>query len=236
MKFSAGFILLFTLPFTGCARGEVAEAAPQAASKARAREAVFSMQRLQETYRKAGSLEAKFQQEVFQASLARTKTSTGTLALQAPNRIHWEVNEPEPSLTVSNGKKLWYYTPGAGAAGQVVVRPASQIATQPLFRILMGSADLTKEFLVERQERIEGIVPGRAVTKVTLRPKRVKRWGDMERVTLTTESNYLISEVLIQGAAGNRTKITLQNQRLGTKLSPKLFDFSPPADAEIIQD
>lgn len=198
----------------------------------------FSTKRLQDTYRNAPSIEATFQQEVYQASLARTKTSSGKLALERPSRIHWEVLEPEKSLTISNGTKLWYYTPNAGVSGkgQVMERSARQIMQQPLFRILTGSADLTNEFTIEKQEQMAGIVRGGAVTKLTLMPKRAKLWGDMERVILTVDPNYLISKILIHSRSGNRTKITLQNQKVGSKLSPNLFDFSPPAGTEVLKD
>jgi outer membrane lipoprotein carrier protein len=218
------FFAFFLLPI-------IATAAPKAVIK-------FSTATLQETYRNAKTVTADIKQEVFQASLARTKSSSGNLAIETPNKIHWEITEPEKSLTVSNGKKIWYYTPNSGASGkgQVVEKNSGQIFNQPLFRILTGSADLTNEFTLEKEERIIGIVQGKSVTKLTLKPKKTRSWGDMERVVLTVESNYLISEVLILGSSGNRTKISLQNQQLGTKLSPKLFDFSPPAGAEILKD
>ncbi len=198
----------------------------------------LSTKQLQDTYRKAETVKADFQQEVFQASLARTKTSSGTLAIESPNKIHWEITAPEKSLTISNGRKLWYYTPNAGTSGkgQVIEKSSPLVFNQPLFRILTGSADLTKEFTVAKEQRLEGIVPHAAVTKLTLKPKRASAWGDTKEVELTVQSNYLISEVLIRGLSGNRTKISLQNQQLGTKLSPKLFDFSPPAGAELIKD
>ena len=221
---------------TSCAHSAPVDAAPKAV-KTKA-SLSFSTKRLQETYKKAQSIEATFQQEVYQASLARTKTSSGKLALERPSRVHWEVLVPEPSLTISNGTKLWYYTPNVGASGkgQVMVRSAKQLTEQPLFRILTGSADLTKEFKIDQVERLEGIVRGAAVTKLTLLPRRPKFWGDMEQIALTVDANYLISEVLIHNRSGNRTKITLQNQKVGPKLSPKLFDFSPPAGAEVLAD
>lgn len=197
-----------------------------------------SLAKLQISYRDAATLRADFVQEVFQATLARTKTSTGEIYLKKPNLFRWEVKEPEASHTVSDGKKLHYFTPNAGAKGkgQVIVRPSRDLTRQPLFQILTGTTALQEEFLVLKSERIDGIVAGESETRLTLQPKKSTHWQEVDEIALTVSSKYLISEINILHTSGNKTRIRLQNQTLGSKLSPKLFHFSAPQGAEVIQN
>lgn len=194
----------------------------------------FSLMKLHSSYKSTASLEASFVQEVYQASLARTKTSHGSLKLSKPNLVRWEIHEPEQSIMVSDGRKVSYFTPNARGKGkgQVIERKATELQRQPLFRILTGASPLDEEFKVESQAQIEG--KDQKLTELVLRPK--KPMGDLEKATLRVDSKYLIEELILETQSGNKTKITLQNQNLGAKLPSQLFDFKPPSDTEILRN
>lgn len=196
----------------------------------------FSLEKLQKSYKNTGSLEADFLQEVYQASLSKTKSSKGTLKLSKPNKVRWEIHEPEASVLVSNGRKVFYYTPDARGKGkgQVIPRSATELEKQPLFRILTGASPLTKEFKLLNQEQQPGIIEGEKWTQLTLKP--LKAMGDISQVLLKVNSKYLIQELITESETGNKTKITLQNQVLGAKLPAALFEFKPPADTEVLQN
>lgn len=194
----------------------------------------FSLEKLQQGYKKNASLEADFIQEVYQASLARTKTSKGTLKLSKPNLVRWEIHEPEASVLVSNGRTVFYYTPDARGKGkgQVIQKRTTELEKQPLFRILTGTSPLNKEFKVEKTEELPGATEGEKRIQITLKPR--KAMGDIDQVLLQVDGKYLIQELITQNQSGNKTKITLQNQVLGAKLPPALFEFKPPADTEVL--
>lgn len=196
----------------------------------------ISLDRLQSTYKSKASVEASFVQEVYQASLARIKTSKGNLRLSKPNFIRWEVEEPEASVMVSDGRKVSYFTPDARGKGkgQVIERKAAELEKQPLFRILTGNAPLTKEFTVVKEERVDGITKGEKLTNLSLKPK--KPMGDIQSLMLQVDGKYLIRELNLENENGNKTKITLQNQTLGDKLPPALFLFKAPEGTEVIQN
>lgn len=209
---------------------------PAYAKKKKAAEGSFSLAKLQSAYKKNASLEADFLQEVYQASLGRTKTSKGSLKLSKPNLARWEIYEPEASVMVSNGHKLSYYTPDARGKGkgQVIERKSAELASQPLFRILTGQSLLDKEFKIEKSTEIEGTPGGEKWTELTLKPQ--KKLGDIVAVALKVDPKYLIREMITESETGNKTKITLQNQVLGAKLPAALFEFKPPADTEVLQN
>lgn len=197
----------------------------------------FSVSKLHKSYKKASSVEADFVQEVFQASLARTKTSSGSLKLAKPNLVRWEIYEPEASVMVSDGSKVSYFTPDARGKGkgQVIIRKASELTRQPLFRILTGASALEKEFEVKKKEKVPGLTKeAKELTALTLEPR--KPMGDLKEAVLKVNSKYLIEELILETQSGNKTKITLQNQTLGAKLPRQLFEFKPPADTEVIRN
>lgn len=198
----------------------------------------FSLAKLQSKYKAAASLQADLVQEVYQAALARTKTSKGSLMLAKPNLVKWEITEPEANVMVSNGRRLWYYTPDAGGKnkGQVIIRKSAELERQPIFRILSGAASLSKEFNVVSQVDIsaKGLQGVSDWMEITLKPK--KSMGDLAGAKLKVSSKYLISELIIENLSGNKTKITLQNQSLGAKLPSVLFDFKPPQGTEVIKN
>ncbi|MGZ3693193.1 MAG: LolA family protein [Bdellovibrionota bacterium] len=196
----------------------------------------ISLDKLQKTYKNKASLEADFIQEVYQASLARTKTSKGNIRLSKPNFVRWEVSEPEASVMVSNGRRVSYFTPDARGKGkgQVIERAASELERQPLFRILTGNAPLSKEFIITKQETVEGITKGEKLRNLSMKPK--KPMGDISEVRLQIDSKYLIRELNLENENGNKTKITLQNQNLGDKLPTALFDFKAPEGTEVLKN
>ncbi len=196
----------------------------------------FSLAKLQKTYKETTAIEADFVQEVYQASLARTKSSKGSLKLAKPNLVRWEIHEPEASVMVSNGRKLWYFNPDARGKnkGQVLERKPSDLQKQPIFQILTGASALDSDFTVEKTEEKIGLSKELKLTSISLKPK--KPMADLARAVLTVNSNYLISEIIIENQSGNTTKITLLNQVLGAKLPPVLFDFKPPEGTEILQN
>ena len=196
----------------------------------------FSLDQLQEKYRSSESVSADFVQEVYQAALAKTKTSKGHLKLSKPNFLRWEIDEPESSVMVSNGNKFSYFTPDAKGKGkgQVIERKAKELQKQALFRILSGASNLNKEFEILKNSQSSEQDKAKILTSLELKP--FKPIGDVTTVSLKISANYLIQEIYLVNTAGNKTRITLQNQELGDKLPTALFDFHPPQGTEIVKE
>src|SRR6516162_3416117 len=69
------------------------------------------LKNLQEHRAKYPSLSADFVEERTTHLLTKPLTSEGAIAFQIPNKFRREVRGNSPSLTVSNGQKLWIYYP-----------------------------------------------------------------------------------------------------------------------------
>lgn len=191
----------------------------------------FDLNLLEKKYQKAGSFRADFQQTIVQSKLARTKSSEGELLIRKPNMIHWDTQKPRRNVLVSNGERIWHYTPGLTEddQGQVKILPAKYIANHQIVKILQGKANIKASFDVftEREE-------GKQIV-LALEPKR--SMGTLKQLKLKiNKADYLIEEVRMNYTSGNHTTINLQNIALGDNLPLNKFHFTPPPGAEVIEE
>ncbi|QQD19993.1 outer membrane lipoprotein chaperone LolA [Spongiibacter nanhainus] len=97
------------------------------------------------------SLEAQFQQQVKDSDGELVQESTGTLALQRPNRLRWESQSPYHYLLVSDGKTLWRYD---ADLEQLNEEPFdSQLAQAPAMILSASREQLDAQFNIELQQR-----------------------------------------------------------------------------------
>src|SRR5262249_9142250 len=110
-------------------------------------EKTSALQETQKKYKDVKTLTAEFSQKKTNLALGTTKESAGRIFMKRPNLFRWQTEEPEASILVSNGKKIWYYTPPfrEGEKGQVMVRHASD-QSKLAVDLLSGQFDLKKDF------------------------------------------------------------------------------------------
>ena len=124
------------------------------AATARAETPSALLRCVQDRYGALRDLSAAFTQESRVASLGRTRTRAGRLFFQAPGRMRWEYDGPEPQLIVADGKQLWFHRP---ERKQVVVQPMDAAFTRqtPLL-FLLGRGDFAAEFTWDERELAPG--------------------------------------------------------------------------------
>src|SRR5881397_644580 len=100
---------------------------------------------LEAAYSRVTDLRAEFTQTAFNKSLNQTIPAQGTVYLKKGGRLRWEYTEPTPQEIVSDGRKLWVYTP---ALNQVNVGDAPEALAGPAGSFLAGLGRLRAEFSV----------------------------------------------------------------------------------------
>jgi outer membrane lipoprotein carrier protein len=90
-------------------------------------------------------LRADFTQTAFNKSLNSTIPAKGTVYLKKGGKLRWEFTEPTPQEIVSDGKKLWVYTP---TLNQANVAEAPEALAGPAGSFLAGLGKLRTEFQV----------------------------------------------------------------------------------------
>ena len=96
-------------------------------------------------YGRMTDLRADFTQTAFNKSLNQTIPAKGTVYLKKGGKLRWEFTEPTPQEIVSDGKKLWVYTP---TLNQANVADAPEALAGPAGSFLAGLGRLRTEFQV----------------------------------------------------------------------------------------
>src|SRR3989449_985266 len=97
------------------------------------------------SYARMTDLRAEFTQSAFNKSLNQTIPARGTVYLKKGGKLRWEYTEPTPQEIVSDGKKLWVYTP---TLNQANVGDAPEAQAGPAGSFLAGLGRLRSEFNV----------------------------------------------------------------------------------------
>ena len=100
---------------------------------------------IESVYGRMTDLRADFTQTAFNKSLNQTIPARGTVYLKKGGKLRWEYTEPTPQEIVSDGKKLWVYTP---SLNQVNVGDAPEALAGPAGSFLAGLGRLRAEFSV----------------------------------------------------------------------------------------
>src|SRR5262245_39251546 len=102
-----------------------------------------AVQQLEATYKAVRDLKASFQQAAFHRTLNQTQEAKGTLFLKKPGRLRWEYTAPTPQEIVSDGQRLWVYTP---ELKQVNVSDAPGALVGPAGSFLQGLGQVREHF------------------------------------------------------------------------------------------
>jgi len=184
---------------------------------------------VQDRYGTLRDLTASFAQESRVASLGRARTRAGRLFFQAPGRMRWEYDGPEPQLIVADGKQLWFHRP---ERRQVVVQPIDAAFTRqtPLL-FLFGRGDFAREFTWDERELATG---AGGLMSIVLQP-RVEA-PDLSRLVLeVVAGDCRLAGTIVEDAFGNVTHLVFSGERANTGLGAGLFQFAPPDGTEIVR-
>jgi outer membrane lipoprotein-sorting protein len=186
------------------------------------------MKNLQEHRAKFPSLSADFVEERTTHLLTKPILSEGNIAFQVPNKFRREVTGNSPSLTVSNGLKLWIYYPNFKEAELYTLGQKAFFDD--------SIAALTAGLNFQRVEQFYTYKAFREAPgyRLVLTPRGPGLRRMLKELTVSVGDDYKIerSETLLP--KGDRIVTNYKNQR-PTPLSPTIFDFTPPADAHISQ-
>ena len=103
------------------------------------------LREIESVYGRMNDLRADFTQTAFNKSLNQTIPAKGTVYLKKGGKLRWEFTEPTPQEIVSDGKKLWVYTP---TLNQANVAEAPEALAGPAGSFLAGLGKLRSEFEV----------------------------------------------------------------------------------------
>ena len=187
------------------------------------------MKSLQEHRAKFPSLSADFVEERTTHLLTKPITSDGTIAFQVPNKFRRDVTGNSPSLTVSNGLKLWIYYPNFKEA-ELYTLGQKAFFDDSIAALTAGlNFQRVEQFFTYKAFRE---APG---YRLVLSPRGPGLRRMLKELSVWVDEEYKIERSeTITLPKGDRIVTNYKNQR-PTPLSPTIFDFTPPSDAHISQ-
>ena len=182
------------------------------------------LERLKGLQEKYPSLEASFAEKRSSNLLKKPITSAGTLAFHAPNKFRREVIGSNPSLTVSNGQKLWIYYPNFQQVEEYT------LGQRAMFDDAMAALTAGLNFgRVETFFNVQAAADGTGY-EVILSPKRTN--PVVRQLAVSLDSELKVTRTVLTLPKGDQVVTTYSNQKRGG-VSPAKFDFEVPEGAQV---
>src|SRR5213595_4346567 len=178
---------------------------------------------LEAAYSRMTDLRAEFTQTAFNKSLNQTIPAQGTVDLKKGGKLRWEYKEPTPQAIVSDGKKLWVYTP---ALNQVNVGDAPEALAGPAGSFLAGLGRRRAEFSVRflnpaRPQDIDGH------WVLDLTPKQPL--PTLARLILSVDAKtWAVRKAVVYDQFENTVTMRLTKVAVNSGLPDRLFTFVAP--------
>lgn len=182
-----------------------------------------SAQSLQKTYQNIENWKADFTQSTYVEVLGRNVNKKGEIFIQKPGKLRINYQEPNERQYISNGKKLWVYTPGDS---QVEVYPKlSKIVGKEALSFLEGLGHIENEFVVSFPK--ETFVKNKNLKSLLLTPRRAD--SVMEKIILGIDpQTSLVQEMILFTTSGNRSHYVFSTMRVNEGINEALFEFKTP--------
>lgn len=170
------------------------------------------------------SLKGDFTQTLTDASGQGAKTSSGTLALEAPRQFRWDTLEPYKQTIVADGSRVWLYDP---ELEQVTVRVQSTEEAHSPLTVITDLKQLDKDFAVTERGEREGLVWLRLSSKA--------KDPQFDYADLGFDLQGL-KRMMFRDQLGAITDIRFSDWQRNVDLPPSTFNFTPPPGADVIGD
>jgi len=167
---------------------------------------------------------AAFQQQLFNESGEELEKSTGVFYLRRPGMFYWAYYEPYSQMIISNGVTLWVYDEDLE---QVIIRNIGDSLGQSPAAILGGNVKIADHYVVIDTGMSEGL------DWMELTPRDID--SQYNSIKLGFEGNHLKTMLLLDNL-GQKNLITFIDTKRNTKLNIELFDFTPPANCDVIDE
>jgi outer membrane lipoprotein carrier protein len=185
---------------------------------------------LEQAQRRVADLKAPFRQSAHNKVMNQTIDARGTLYLKKPGRLRWEYQTPTPQEIVSDGTKLWIYTP---ELKQVNVSAAPAALAGPAGSFLQGLGQVREHFDVRflnpaQPTDAEGLVV------LDLAPKRPQPL--LVRLIVSVDpKTWLVRQAVVYDELANTVTVRFGDAVVNSGLADGLFVFVPPPGVSVVE-
>lgn len=169
------------------------------------------------------SLQARFDQSVFDTSQGQTRRLEGMFYLQRPGKFRWDYTEPKGQLVLADGKTVWLVEDDLRQAYQK--RQSEALRGTPALL-------LTEQLNLEDHFEIADLGAGQDLEWVELIPRDPE--SQFTRVLLAFAGNEL-RRMELADKFGQVTRFGFSDIRRNPRLDPDLFVYVPPRGTQLFE-
>ncbi|WP_404359839.1 outer membrane lipoprotein chaperone LolA [Methylotuvimicrobium sp. KM1] len=170
------------------------------------------------------SLTADFRQVAIDESGRARKASEGAFYLRRPGKFRWNYLKPFTQEIISNAGKVWFYDEDLE---QVTIKKMDQSLGSTPALLLSGDIDLEDNFILEGQGSDEDM------TWIKLLPKNED--SGFKYILIGLDKGKL-GGMELSDNFGQLTRIYFSNLKINTPIDDGVFDFIPPAGADVFEE
>lgn len=180
-------------------------------------------ERLQAFLSGVESLQARFDQSVFDTSQGQSRRLEGVFYLQRPGKFRWDYTEPKGQIVLADGRTVW-----------LVEEDLKQAYHKPQSSALRGTPALllTEQLKLEDHFEIADLGPSQDLEWVELVPRDPE--SQFARILLAFKGNELRRMELADKFA-QVTRFSFSDIKRNPQLDPKLFVYVPPRGTQLFE-
>lgn len=169
------------------------------------------------------TMQANFEQRVYDPNGRHTETSSGIVQLRAPRQFRWEYRKPFPQTIVADGDQIWIYDP---ELEQVTVRNQSYEEQSSPLAVLIDPGELDRQFNTREGGR------GNDLDWLELLPKKPDD-APFQKARLGFGKTGLARMELFDGL-GQRTVLGFSSWKRNPQFAAETFRFVPPPGVDVV--
>jgi outer membrane lipoprotein carrier protein len=179
------------------------------------------LQTLQSLLSATHNYSANFIQTTREGRDGISRTATGKIYLQKPNRFRWELSAPSPQIIVSDGRYLWVYDP---SLLQVTQKKVTSRTFDPALLLTGDSSKILHQFRVTWLPSFGGWYQ--------LQPKH--SGSGILVIRLQYRANQL-SKIQVMNNMNQSSLFTFTQIKMNTTLPANLFNFTVPQGTTLLK-
>jgi len=186
----------------------------------------LTLRKLEDRYNSIRTLRLEFEQTLsFATQPTAKRTETGVLYMRKPGKMRWDYLTPLKKVFLSDGKDVYFYSSAANRVEKSKLKETDDMRAPLAF--LIGRLDFQRDFKMYRIEtRAEG---KRWITAI---PKSDK--APYREVQFQLEPDFSIAQLKVFGYDESIMEFRFRNEKLNAPVDDKLFTFTPPEGAEVV--
>lgn len=191
--------------------------------------------KLQNTYEKATSLVADFNQTTSMRFSRRERYGSGSMIFLKPGRMRWDYILPEHQILISDGNTISMYFE---KSNQMIISDAREyLQSDVTYSFFAGTGDILKDFDVVDPD-FENMQENSYLIKLV--PKAAHPHVAYIHAWITAET-YLLQHLQIVDHFDTITDLFFENFQIdsgsygGREITKNLFSYTPPSNTEIIK-